>query len=277
MSDLATFTTEPSVGAPDAPVVAPCPTVAPTATLTIPAPPAVSVVIPCFNEARRIPALVTALRRWRPPFGEAEVVVVDDGSTDDTFELLRAASRDLDDHLTVRVERLVPNRGKGAAVRHGIRSAEGTYVVFLDADLSVDLDAIGPAISRLDSQGADVAFGSRRHPESVIPHQQPWLRQLGGRAINLWARMLGLTTSRDTQCGFKVMRRRAAANLFPLVRDDGFAFDVELLYAAERLRYPVIEVPVTWEHHDGSTVQPIRHGLAMAGALVGIRRRWRQR
>jgi len=153
--------------------------------------------------------------------------------------------------------------------------AGGNYVVFLDADLSVGLDAIGPTISRLDSTGAELAYGSRRHPESIIPTDQPWRRQIGGRAINSFARLLGLTTSRDTQCGFKVLRRRTAAHLFPLIRDQRFAFDMELLFLADRMRYPTIEVPVTWTHHDGSKVDPVSDGIDMLKAMLAIRHRWR--
>lgn len=244
--------------------------------VSIPAPPVVSLVVPCFNESARIPELIKALRRWDPPFGHAEVIAVDDGSSDDTYSLLQQAAEDLAGHVDIRVERLEQNAGKGAAVRHGIAVAGGTYTVFLDADLSVGLDEIAPTISRLDQAGADIAFGSRHHPESVIPEAQPLRRQLGGRAINLAARALGLTSSRDTQCGFKVLRRDAASYLFPLVRDNGFAFDIELLYLAERLRYSVIEVPVTWSHRDGSTVSPVRDGLAILRTMVSIRRRWRQ-
>jgi glycosyltransferase involved in cell wall biosynthesis len=243
---------------------------------TIPAPPVVSVVIPCFNESARIPALVEALHAWQPPFRHAEVIAVDDGSCDDTAILLEAAATELAGHLDLRVERLDRNRGKGGAVQHGVARAGGTYTVFLDADLSVGLDAIGPAIGRLDRSHASIAFGSRRHPESLLPVEQSWRCQVGGRVINAIARGLGLTTSHDTQCGFKVLRRDAAAHLFPLVREQRFAFDVELLFLADRMRYKTIEVPVEWTHRDGSTVSPVRDGLAMIRSMVAMRRRWRR-
>lgn len=243
---------------------------------TIPAPPVVSVVIPCFNESARIPALVEALLAWEPPFRHAEVIVVDDGSSDDTASLLEDAATELAGHIDLRVERLDENRGKGRAVQHGVARAGGTYTIFLDADLSVGLDAIGPTIGRLDHSHASIAYGSRRHPDSHLPVQQSWRRQLGGRAINAIARGLGLTTSHDTQCGFKVLRRDAAAHLFPLVREQRFAFDMELLFLADRMRYKTIEVPVEWTHCEGSTVSPVRDGLAMVRAMVKMRRRWRR-
>ncbi|MDH3754574.1 MAG: glycosyltransferase family 2 protein [Acidimicrobiia bacterium] len=241
--------------------------------LTLVTRPAVSVVIPCFNEADRTPALIGALRRWQPPFGSAEVILVDDGSTDGTADLLAAACDDLD--LDVTLLRFDQNRGKGAAVRHGVGTAQGSYVVFLDADLSVELDAIAAAISRLDHSGADLAFGSRRHPESDVPDDQPLRRQLGGRLVNMLTRRLGLSSSRDTQCGFKVMRRALAHDVFPRVEDNRFAFDVELLHLAEQRGYETIEVPVRWRHHDGSKVRPVRDGLGMVRALWAIRRRTR--
>ncbi len=240
--------------------------------------PVVSVVVPCYNEAARCDALIQAIRRWNPAFGSAEIILVDDGSTDSTGQLLRdavAANPVPNPTLRVVVRSLPKNQGKGAAIRAGVALTSSPYVVFLDADLSVGFDAIGPAITKLDHTGAAVAMASRKHPDSVIPRDQPARRQLGGRFINKVIRVLGLSSSHDTQCGFKVMRGPVARTIFPQVVSSGFAFDVELLARAERTNHTVLEIPVTWTHHEGSTVNPVVDGIKMLFELFRIR--WRVR
>ncbi len=234
--------------------------------------PAVSVVVPMFNEADRVPELLRAIRRWQPPFDSAEILLVDDGSTDGTADLLRTG---------LAQTRTVPatvigyelNRGKGAAVRYGVEHASGRFVCFLDADLSVDLAAVGKAISVMQHEGADVAFGSRRHPNTTIPEPQPLARRMSGQVFNLMVRTLGLSRWKDTQCGFKIFSSEAAAAAFPEVEAEGFAFDVELLLVAEELGFDVMPIPVEWRHRDGSKVSPLRDGWAMARSLWAIRAR----
>ncbi len=225
-----------------------------------------------FNEAARVPELLRAIRRWKPPFDSAEVLLVDDGSTDGTADLLRAG---LEQEPTVaaRVIGYDVNRGKGAAVKHGVDHASGRIVCFLDADLSVDLTAIAKAISVMQHEGADVAFGSRRHPATSIPEPQPLSRRLSGQVFNLMVRRLGLSRWRDTQCGFKIFTGEAARAAFPQVEATGFAFDVELLLAAEDLGFDVMPIPVEWRHRTGSKVSPLRDGWAMARSLLAIRAR----
>lgn len=242
--------------------------------------PVVSVVVPCYNEAARCDALIQAIRRWNPPFGAAEIILVDDGSTDETSRLLRdelANNPIPNPPVSIVIRTLTHNQGKGGAIRAGVALTSSPYVAFLDADLSVGFAAVGTAITKLDHTGAAVAMASRKHPESVIPHDQPMRRQLGGRLINLAVRGLGLSTSHDTQCGFKLMRGSVARSIFPQVVTSGFAFDVELLARAERANHAVLEIPVEWTHHEGSTVSPVVDGIKMMIELFRIRLRVRKK
>lgn len=234
--------------------------------------PALSVVIPLYDEERRVPALCDAARRWKVPFGAAELVLVDDGSRDRTHRMLTGGLADSE--VPHRIVRHDHNRGKGAAVATGIRHATGDFVAFLDADLAVGFEDLERAISAMEAAGAQIAVGSRRHPASTIPDPQPLLRRTMGRCFNVAVRAAGLTTMRDTQCGMKVFRRAAAAQVFPHVTSTGFAFDVEVLRIATLYGHRVIEVPVTWHHRGESKVHPVRDGLSMLRALLAIRRRW---
>ncbi len=229
-----------------------------------------------FNEAARVPELLQAIRRWQPPFDSAEILLVDDGSTDGTAGLLRAGLEQ-GPRVAASVIGYDVNRGKGAAVKHGVEHASGRFICFLDADLSVDLAAIARAISVMQHEGADVAFGSRRHPSTKIPEPQPLTRRVSGQIFNLMVRTLGLSRWRDTQCGFKILSREAARAAFPEVEAAGFAFDVELLLLAEDLGFDVMPIPVEWRHRDGSKVSPVRDGWAMARSLWAIRARRQSR
>jgi len=233
----------------------------------------VSVVVPMFNEEDRVADLCRAILRWSPPFGRPEIVLVDDGSTDRTAAIVEERLEGTE--VTYRFVQFDHNRGKGAAVREGIAQSSGAYVAYLDADLSVDLDQFERGLELMVVQDADVAVGSRRHPETVIPDPQPLLRRLSGMCFNLMVRGLGLSHLRDTQCGLKIFKIEAARQIFPNVECEGFAFDVEVLYVAERLGLKVLAVPVVWNHREASRVRPVKDGTRMARALVGIRRRCR--
>lgn len=239
---------------------------------TRPVAPALSVVIPLYNEERRVPALCDAARRWNTPFGAAELILVDDGCTDRTVRMLDGGL--LDCRVPHRVISHAHNRGKGAAVATGMRQARGDFVAFLDADLAVTFEDLARAMSMMESAGALIAVGSRRHPDSELPDPQPVIRRTLGRCFNLAARTMGLASMSDTQCGMKLFRRMAAAQIFPHVKSEGFAFDVEVLRVAELYGHKVIEVPVTWHHRGESKVRPVRDGAAMLRSLVTIRRRW---
>ncbi len=228
-----------------------------------------SVVIPAFNEARRLPGTLGAIAGFlarRRDLQPAEIVVVDDGSRDATGAT--AAAFAAPPGVAVRVVRLPRNRGKGAAVRAGIAASQGAWVLICDADLATPIEELDALLA----SGASLAAGSRAVRRELIARRQPLPRDLLGRCFNLALRALGLTSLRDTQCGFKLLDGSLARRLAGELRLDGFAFDVELLARAVRAGATVAEVPVRWFHVDDSRVRPVRHGLGMV--LDALRVRW---
>ena len=226
--------------------------------------PALTLIFPCYNEAERLPqtlaAYLTALPR-QP--GAVEVLVVDDGSTDQTFAVARAiAARD----DRVRVIRSHPNHGKGHGVRTGMLQARGELLVFTDADGSYGPGEVARVAAALAH--APVAIGSRPAGWATGPRARRLASRLFNRAIQA---LLGLPY-RDTQCGLKGFRRQAALEVFGRARLDGFAFDAEILFLARRLGLAVTEVPVRAEERDGSKVQLAVDALAMLGDVLRVRR-----
>jgi dolichyl-phosphate beta-glucosyltransferase len=232
--------------------------------------PQLSVVVPAYNEAARLGPTLDRITAWcrdhRPAF---EVVVADDGSTDATAAIARAAGPQ------VRVLAL-GHRGKGAAVRAGVLAAAGDVILFSDADLATPIEELDKLQAALDA-GADIAIASRALPDSDIRTRQHPLREMMGRSFNLLVRALLLHGIKDTQCGFKLFTRDAAHDLFARATVDGFAFDVEVLWLA-RGRYRVAEVPVVWHHIDESKVSPGTDAARMFADLLRVRlRQWRNR
>ena len=221
-----------------------------------------SLVIPAYNESGRLrhtlQQCVAALDTHPPGW---EIIVVDDGSTDDTrMVATEAAERD----ARIRVL-AAPHGGKGAAVRRGMLEARGRLRFFADADLAVGLDQL----PRFFEADADVVIGSREAP-GARRIGEPVFRHLVGRAFNLIVRLIAVRGIRDTQCGYKLFSARAAELLFRLSRLDGFAFDVELLFLARRNGLTVREVPVTWHHRTGSRVR-LQTGLMAFAQILQIR------
>jgi len=234
-----------------------------------------SVVIPAYNEAQRIPSALQQVRRYLDGLGKShEIVVVDDGSTDRTAEVVEEISSEV---RGVRLVRNPGNCGKGAAVRNGILHASGEYLLFTDADLSAPIAEADRLLEPLES-GADIVIGSRAlRPEWIGVHQSRF-RESAGKLFNLFLRRVTGLEFLDTQCGFKAFRRQAAQAIFPLQKISGFGFDVEDLYLARKLGFKAIEVPVHWEHSAASKVNPIRDGVRMAFDVLRIRwNDWRGR
>jgi dolichyl-phosphate beta-glucosyltransferase len=234
-------------------------------------PPDLSIVIPAYNEARRLPPTLAALARTLTERPERwEVVVVDDGSRDGTADAVRACRLP-----GLRLISYRPNRGKGHAVRTGMLSAAGRIVGFMDADLSTDLSALDRALEAL-REGWDIAIGSRAVHGARIVVPQPPYRVIATRIFNvLQVVMSGVRGYADTQCGFKVMTATAAQDIFRRARIDGFMFDIELLFLAERLGYRVCEVPVAWTNDPASRLRIVRDTVRMFRDLARIR--WRSR
>lgn len=232
-----------------------------------------SVVIPAFNEAARLPGtLDRTLAHLRARGSAFAVFVVDDGSSDDTAEVV-ARRRDTE----VTLIRLDTNQGKGAAVRRGVLESRGSRVLVSDADLSTPIEELERLEAALD-EGADIACGSRGLSESAILASQPVHRREMGNTFNLILRLLALTRLRDTQCGFKLFRGPVARNVFARCQLRGFAFDVECLYLADRLGYRVREVPVAWGHVPESRVHILKDSARMLRDVLWLRAAaWRGR
>ena len=224
-----------------------------------------SVVVPAYREVGRIGTTVASLRDALAPAhsdGGVEIVVVDDGSDDGTAEASRA---------DVVVE-FPANRGKGAAVRAGMRASSGAVVAFTDADLSYAPDQILGLLEEVE-QGADAAVGDRRHPDSVAVTDPSWLRRAGSRAVAAACRVLRLGRGHDTQCGLKAFSREAAGELLDASVMERFAFDVELLFLAERLGMRVRDVPVEVVNSRVSSVRVASDGWALVLDMFRIRTR----
>jgi len=227
-----------------------------------------SIVLPAYNESERIAATLGKIFSYAERNGwKCEVIVVNDGSNDDTAQIVRqyAAQRP-----NLRLLDNPGNRGKGYSVRNGMLHAHGDTVLFSDADLSSPIAEAEKLLSAIKS-GADVAIGSRWLKTELQIQRQPLYRQLFGRIFNLLLRMVLGLRFKDTQCGFKAFTRDAARCLFPLQRIERWAFDPELLYLAKRFRLSVREVPVEWSHREGTRIHPLRDGIRMLGEVLRIR------
>lgn len=228
--------------------------------------PRLSVVIPAYEEADRIGHTVGEVRRQLSGVAErggVEVIVVDDGSADDTTGRAAIAGAD-------RVVTLPENRGKGAAVRAGMGAASGSTRVFLDADLAYSPDQV-LAMLKLTEAGWDVVVGSRKHTGTATLVRAGGLRQLGSRAVNVLTSLVLLGRYRDTQCGLKAFRAEAAEAIFPLTHIDRFALDIEVLYLVERQRLSLCEVPVQVANSQRSTVRVVRDTARLLRDLARIR------
>ncbi|MDW8258256.1 MAG: glycosyltransferase family 2 protein [Gammaproteobacteria bacterium] len=233
-----------------------------------------SIVIPAFNEERRLPKtlnqIIGYLAGSRPNARatNTEILVVDDGSSDATAETVARIARL---HPQVGLLRNSGNRGKGYSVRHGMLHAKGEWILFTDADLSAPIEELEKLFRAAEKQEAAVAIGSRALDRKLIGVHQSWARENAGRVFNLCMRAIVGLNLWDTQCGFKLFRRDAARAVFSRQRLDGFGFDVEALYIAHRLGYKIAEVPVRWNHVEGTKVDLFGDSARMFADLFRIR------
>jgi|SRR5579871_184399 len=230
--------------------------------------PTYSIVIPAYNESARLGATLVKvlayvhLRGWN-----AEVLVVNDGSSDDTAEIVRRmATRE----PALRLVENPGNRGKGYSVRNGMLHARGRVVLFSDADLSSPIEEAPKLFGALEA-GADIAIGSRWLRTETQTQRQPLYRQVFGRVYNIALRLtLGLQFA-DTQCGFKAFKQEAAQAIFPLQKIERWGFDPEVLFLARKFGFKVKEIPVLWGHSGGTRIHPIKDGARMFLEMLHIR------
>ena len=228
-----------------------------------------SVVIPAFNEAGRISAPLVAIAEHLACMAlTAEILVVDDGSRDATWEVVRRLAPELP--VALRGIRCPRNRGKGHAIKVGFQAARGERILFSDADLSTPIACAQSLLDALDA-GADIAIGSRKAPGASISVRQPFLREALGRGFTTLVRLLGVDVT-DVTCGFKAFRAEPGKWLFERVRVFDWSFDAEVLFLAHREGHRIVEVPVEWHDEAGTKVDLKRDVLA---SLIGLARiRW---
>jgi len=235
--------------------------------------PPLSLVIPAFNEARRLNqnllVLLNYLQNYRPA---TELIVVDDGSSDRTAEAAEELFSRRPD-VAARVLRFPSNRGKGHAVRAGLLSAQAPIALFSDADLSTPISELPKIVEPIETGDYDIVLGSRALNRKLIGQRQPWRREQGGKVFNGVVRLTTGLPFADTQCGFKAFQMEAVRPIVELGQIDGFGFDVELLFLAQRAGLRMLEVPVHWNHHEGSKVHIVRDSLRMFSEVVSLRTR----
>jgi dolichyl-phosphate beta-glucosyltransferase len=230
--------------------------------------PSYSIIIPAFNESARIGTTLDKVLAHVAQLGwDAEIIAVDDGSRDNTVEIIRSYA---EKNPRLRLLQNPGNRGKGYSVRNGMLHARGELLLFSDADLSSPIEEADKLFAAI-AGGADIAIGSRWLRRDLQTQRQPFYRQIFGRIFNLMLRItLGLRF-KDTQCGFKAFTRRAAKTIFPLQKIERWGFDPELLYLARKLGFKVVEVPVEWAHSEGTRISPLRDGTRMFAEMLKIR------
>jgi dolichyl-phosphate beta-glucosyltransferase len=229
---------------------------------------AYSVVIPAYNEGNRLGATLEKVLSYIAQHArDAEVIVVNDGSRDNTADLVRSVA---EKNPSVRLVENPGNRGKGYSVRNGMLSARGQVILFSDADLSSPIEEV-PKLLQALADGADIAIGSRWLRSDLQTQRQPLHRQVFGRIFNLLLRItLGLRFQ-DTQCGFKAFRRRAAQTIFPLQKIERWGFDPEILFLARKFGFNVTEVPVAWGHSGDTRINPLVDGTRMFLEMLRVR------
>lgn len=237
-----------------------------------------SVIVPAYNEAPRLGRTLDEVFKYlNEQTYESELLVVDDGSTDETVAVAQERfAKPLRGRVEARVVRVEPNRGKGYAVRAGLLDARGRVALFSDADLSTPITETPKLLGPIRSGQFDVVFGSRALDRSLIGVHQSWRREQGGRVFNLIVRILTGLPFWDTQCGFKAFRMDVCRPVAEGATIDRFGFDVELLYIAHRAGLRMREWPVRWDHNEGSKVSVARDSLRMFNEVRLIRRQSRR-
>lgn len=229
--------------------------------------PLLTIIIPAYNEERRLPMTLPIVVDFAKEQGyPVEVVVVDNASTDRTAEIVRAV---MAEHPIVSLL-YQPIRGKGAAVRKGMLEGRGEYLFICDADLAMPVEQVTRFLPPVLSD-YDIAIASREAP-GARRFNEPWYRHLMGRVFNAIVRLLAVPGIQDTQCGFKCFRREVARDLFSVQVLDGWTFDVEVIYIARRRGYHIVEVPIDWYYGEGSRLSLLWDSWNMFWEVIRIRR-----
>jgi len=229
--------------------------------------PFLSIVVPAYNEEARLPASLQAIAAFVEQQSYAvEVVIVDNNSTDSTHTIAQEFASE-QPYMRVLFEK---TQGKGAAVRTGMLAARGQYRFICDADLSMPIEEVQKFLPPQLS-GYDIAIASREAP-GAVRYNEPWYRHLMGRVFNTIVRLFAVPGFQDTQCGFKMFRDAVAEDVFPLQTMNGWSFDVEVLYAAQRRGYKIVEVPINWYYKDNTRIHPIHDSIDMFVEVFKIRR-----
>lgn len=232
--------------------------------------PYVSVVIPAYNESLRLPGFIDDVLKYmneKQPEFAMEVIIVDDGSKDDTAAI---AEKMVENDSRIRLLKQVPNQGKGAAVRRGMLEAKGKYSVYADADGATPITELEKFLP-LMKKNEKIIIGSRKIISEQTEQKREGLRSLMGSAFYKTVNFFAVPGIKDTQCGFKLYRRDIIHKVFPRSLENGWAFDVELLYLAQLMGHAIIEVPVNWHEVEGSKINPIKDSLKMLVAIFRIR------
>jgi dolichyl-phosphate beta-glucosyltransferase len=236
-----------------------------------------SIVIPAYNEARRLektlPEVLGYLNQQKDE--QIELLLVDDGSTDNTAKVAETILNEAAPHITANVLKSSRNFGKGHAVRTGLLASRSPVALFSDADLSTPLSEMPKLLEPIRSGNYDIAIASRIGHD-LIGKPQPWRREKAGRIFNYVVRGMTGIPAADTQCGFKAFNLTTCRPIIEAAQIDGFAFDVELLYLAHLADLKLIDCPVRWDHHDGSKVSFFKDSLGMFNQVVSLRRRARR-